>query len=192
MMLSDENRFLEITPKRQALYGKSADILSLPDLPYMNKWILYTAILGFAVYWASNLLLWFPWSYSTTLGMTLMLTLAPVLWAYVIVLALRSYPKMELLRGALIVAVIFLLLAVVMDYLFFGLIRNAMDELYHPTTLYGYGFLAAFPFILAFLLKRKILGRKKMATTRDILKAGISGLFCLVTLTLIIVLGIEI
>ena len=158
----------------------------------MYKWILYITILGFAVYWASNLLLWFPWSYSTTLGMTLMLTMAPVLWAYVILLGLRSYPKMELLKGALIVAIIFLLLAVVMDYIFFGLIRNAMDELYHPTTLYGYGFLAAFPFILAILFKRKILGRKKMVTNSDILKAGISGLFCIGILTLIIILGIGI
>ena len=158
----------------------------------MNKWILYTAILGVAVYWASNLLLWFPWSYSTTLGMTLMLTVAPVLWAYVIILALKSYPKMEILKGALIIAGIFLLLAVIMDYLFFGLIRNAMDELYHPTTLYGYGFLAAFPFILAILFKRKILGRKRLATNSDILKAGIIGLICFVTVTLIIILGVEI
>jgi hypothetical protein len=158
----------------------------------MNKWILYTAILGVAVYWASNLLLWFPWSYSTTLGMTLMLTVAPVLWAYVIIRALKSYPKMEILKGALIIAGIFLFLAVIMDYLFFGLIRNAMDELYHPTTLYGYGFLAAFPFILAILFKRKILGRKRLATNSEILKAGIIGLICLVTVTLIIILEIEI
>jgi len=50
----------------------------------VKKWILYNVILCFAVYWASNLLLWFPWSYSTTPGMIFMLTLAPVLWAYVI------------------------------------------------------------------------------------------------------------
>jgi hypothetical protein len=158
----------------------------------MKKWILYTSFLGFAVYWASNLLLWFPWSYSTALGMTLMLTVAPILWAYVILLTLKSYPKMDLLKGALIIAVIFLLLAVIMDYIFFGLIRNAMDELYHPTTLYGYGFLLAFPFILAILFKRKILGRKKMAINSDVLKAGIVGLICFGAVSLIIILGIEI
>jgi hypothetical protein len=79
-----------------------------------------------------------------------------------------------------------------MDYIFFGLIRKAMDELYHPTTLYGYGFLAAFPFILAILFKRKILGRKRLVTNSEILKAGIIGLICFLTVTLIIILGIEI
>lgn len=158
----------------------------------MKKWILYTAILGVAVYWTSNLLLWFPWSYSPTLGMTLMLTVAPILWAYVIMLALKSYPKIKILKGAMIIAGIFLLLAVTMDYIFFGLIRKAMEELYHPTTLYGYGFLAAFPFILAILFKRKILGRKRLATNSEIRKAGIIGLICFLTVTLLIILGIEI
>lgn len=149
-------------------------------------------ILGFAIYWASNLLLWFPWSYSTTLGITLMLTIAPILWAYVIFLALKTYPKAELLKGSLIIALIFLLLAVIMDYIFFGLIRNAMEELYHPTTFYGYGFLAVWPFILALIFKKKVLSQKKIATNSDIIKAGISGLICFGVLTLIIVLGIEI
>ena len=45
----------------------------------MKKWVLYTLTLGFATYWASNLLLWFPWSYSITLGIVLMLTIAPTI-----------------------------------------------------------------------------------------------------------------
>lgn len=158
----------------------------------MKNWILYVFTLGFAAYWASNLLLWFPWSYSTTLGITLMLTLAPTLWAYVTFLALKTYPKTELLKGALIIVLIFLLLAVIMDYIFFGLIRNAMEQLYHPTTFYGYGFLIVWPFILALIFKKKIFGLKKVSTNSDIIKAGISGLICFGTLTLIIILGIEI
>lgn len=158
----------------------------------MKNWILYVFTLGFAVYWASNLLLWFPWSYSTTLGITLMLTLGPILWAYVTFLALKTYPKAELPNGALIIALIFLLLAVIMDYIFFGLIRNAMEELYHPTTFYGYGFLILWPFIMALIFKKKILGLKKVIANSDIIKAGIGGLICFGTLTLIIILGIEI
>jgi hypothetical protein len=158
----------------------------------MKKWILYTLTLGFATYWASNLLLWFPWSYSTTLGIVLMLTLAPILWAYTTFLALKTYPKMNLIKGALIVSLIFLFLAVIMDYVFFGLIRNAMEQLYHPTTFYGYGFLIIWPFILALIFKNRILRLKGMVANSDIIKAVISGIICFGILTFIIILGIEI
>lgn len=158
----------------------------------MGKWITYIIILGFATYWASNLLLWFPWSYSATLGITLMLTLGVALWAYVTFLALKTYPGTALINGALLTALIFLSLSVLMDYIFFGLIRNAMEELYHPTTFYGYGFLLVWPLILAFIFKKKIVERKKNTTNSAIIKAGIGGLICFGTLTLIIILGIEI
>lgn len=158
----------------------------------MGKWITYTVTLGFTAYWASNLILWFPWSYSTTLGMTLMLTVTPLLWGYVAFRSLKAYPKNQLLQGAMAVAVLFLLLAVVLDYVFFGHIRNAMEELYHPTTFYGYGFLLVWPFLLALLLKRKIKESRRRATIPDIIKAGIPGLICGGILTAIILLGIEI
>lgn len=158
----------------------------------MYKWILYTLTLGIAAYWASNLLLWFPWSYSITLGMTLMLTLTPILWAYLTFLALRTYPKAELMKGALRIALIFLLLAVLMDYVFFGLVRNAMEQLYHPTTFYGYGFLLVWPFILALMFKKKISGLRKGVTNSALIKAGTIGLLCFITLILILILEIEI
>lgn len=157
-----------------------------------TKWVLYTLLLGFAAYWASNLVLWFPWSYSPVLGITLMLTAAPFLWAFVTYLGLKTYPGNQLLKGATAIAFIFLVLAVVMDYIFFGLIRNAMDDLYHPTTFYGYGFLLVWPFLLVFILNKKIKIHKKMVTGSDFIKAGISGLVCFVILTLIIILKIEI
>ena len=78
-----------------------------------------------------------------------MLTVTPLLWAYVTYLVLKTYPKEELLKGPIITALIFLLLAIIiiiiiiiiiMDYIFFGHIRNVMEKLYHPTTFYGYGF----------------------------------------------------
>ncbi|WP_369995171.1 hypothetical protein [Winogradskyella sp.] len=158
----------------------------------MKKWVLYIFVLGFATYWASNLILWFPWSYSTTLGVTLMLTVAPLLWAYATLLALKTYPKNRLLKGALIIALIFLLLAAIMDYIFFGHIRNAMKELYHPTTFYGYGFLLFWPLILALIFKNKISKWKKNTANIDLIKAGISGMICFGVLTFIIILGIEI
>lgn len=149
-------------------------------------------VLGISTYWASNLILWFPWSYNATLGITLMLTLGVALWAFSTFLALITYPKAQLIKGALIIALVFLLISVFMDYIFFGLIRNAMEELYHPTTFYGYGFLLVWPVILALIFKRKILEHKKTTTNSDIIKAALFGLFCFGALTLIIILGIEI
>ncbi|WP_297704250.1 hypothetical protein [uncultured Eudoraea sp.] len=158
----------------------------------MNKWLLYVFTIGFAVYWASNLILWFPWSYNTTLGITLMLTINPFLWAYATFLALKTFPKSNLIKGALIISLIFLLLALIMDYIFFGLIRNAMEQLYHPTTFYGYGFLISLPFILVLIFNNRISQLKKTTKNSDIVKAVISGLACLGILILIIVLEIEI
>ena len=158
----------------------------------MLRWSIYVVILGFAVYWASNLLLWFPWSYSAVLGMTLMLTVAPILWAYVTFLCLRSYPGRNRLGGAAKVAVILAMLAVGMDYVFFGLIRNAMEQLYHPTTFYGYGFLISLPFLVGLLFKNRIHRNKRAPSNNDLAIAGISGMICFGVLTLIIVLGIEV
>jgi hypothetical protein len=157
----------------------------------MKKWILYIIVLGFSAYWASNLLLWFPWSYSSILGITLMLTLAPVLWAYVTFLGLQTYPKSNLLKAALSIAFIFLLMSVVMDYIFFGLIRNAMEDLYQPTTFYGYGFLIVWPILLALIFNKRLSQKRTLANPK-IIKTAIYGLFFLVILTLIIILGIEI
>jgi len=158
----------------------------------MKKWILYLTILGFATYWASNLMLWFPWSYSAALGITLMLTLGVALWAFVTFLALKTYPGTELLKGSLIIALMFLFISVVMDYIFFGLIRDAMEELYHATTFYGYGFLLTWPFVLALIFKKKILKEKRNTADADIIWAGVCGLICFGALTLIIVFKIEI
>ena len=158
----------------------------------MTKWTLFVTTAGFAVYWASNLLLWFPWSYSATLGMTLMLTAAPVLWAYVVFLCLRTYPGGAPLAGAAGVAAILLVLSVVMDYVFFGLIRNALEELYHPTTLYAYGFLVCLPFLVGKMFGRRIGQGRRVVEDRDLLVSGVVGLACCGVLALIIVFGIEI
>ena len=65
----------------------------------MNKWILYNLTIGFAVYWMSNLILWFPWSISPWLGMTLMLTVSPIIWMFSTFLCLRTFPKENLIKN---------------------------------------------------------------------------------------------
>ena len=158
----------------------------------MKVWLINTFLLAFAVYWISNLFLWYPWSYNATLGMVLMLTASPLIWAYTIYLALITFPKDQLIKGTLTIAIVFLFTAVVFDYIFFGIIRNAMVELYHPTTLYGYGFLLLLPFIIYVLFKKKIISRKRKIQWREPLLAMSIGLFCLATLTLIIMFDLRI
>ena len=158
----------------------------------MKHWLIYTLSLGFAAYWASNLLLWFPWSYSTTLGITLMLTLAPFIWAYSTYLALKTYPQKNLIKAALLISLFFIPLAVGMDYVFFGLIRNAMEQLYHPTTFYGYGFLLFLPVVLALILKYRRVQIGYEIKKTAILRALLSGMACLGILGVVILLGISV
>ncbi len=157
----------------------------------MNKWILYNLIVGFAVYWMSNLILWFPWSINPLFGMTLMLTVSPIIWTISSFLCIRTFPKKKIMIGAMYNSLIFLILAVVMDYVFFGLIRNAMEQLYHSTTFYGYGFVASLPFIVAFGFRKKIESKRRDICKADYTKAGTIGLVCFGLLTLIIILRIE-
>lgn len=158
----------------------------------MKKWFLYNLLVGFAVYWMSNLMLWFPWSINPILGMTLMLTISPVIWGISTFLCLRTFPKKNQTIGAVYNSFIFIVLVVVMDYVFFGLIRNAMEQLYHPTTFYGYGFVASIPYIIVFGLKNKIEKKKREVSKYDFLATGGTGLACFSILTLIIILKIEI
>ncbi len=158
----------------------------------MKKWLTYCFLLVFAVYWASNLFLWYPWSFSPTLGMTLMLTVSPLAWAYTVYLSLITYPEENIYQGALKTAFIFLITAIVLDYVFFGIIRNALEELYHPTTIYGYGFLLVLPFLVSWILKRKILSKKREVSRKLQISALVVGLSCLLILVLIITLDLNI
>ncbi|WP_303917721.1 hypothetical protein [Draconibacterium sediminis] len=158
----------------------------------MAKWFLYNLVVGFAVYWMSNLLLWFPWSISPRFGITLMLTVSPVIWIISTYLCIRTFPRNNIIIGAVYNSLVFIVLAIAMDYVFFGLIRNAIEQLYHPTTFYGYGFVAAILFIVAFAFRKKIEKKKRVVRSSDFTKAAIIGLACFCLLTLIIISGIEI
>ncbi len=102
---------------------------------YQSKWILYNIITAFAFYWLSNVILWYPWSYSTGLGMTIMLTINPLIWGYAIYNCIVKYKGDSKIKPAVICAFAMLIISVVLDFIFFGLIRGAMAKLYHPTTL---------------------------------------------------------
>jgi hypothetical protein len=85
-----------------------------------------------------------------------------------------------------------LVTAVVSDYIFFGLIRGAIDDLYQPTTFYGYGFLIIIPFLELLFFKRIIINNKSPLTANNFILSGAIGLFSLVILTAIIKFDIKI
>ncbi|MEQ8714490.1 MAG: hypothetical protein RIC80_15835 [Cyclobacteriaceae bacterium] len=158
----------------------------------MKYWVLYNFVVGFAVYWLSNLVLWFPWSLNPTLGMILMLTVGTALWAIATYQCLVTYPGSSLLKAAAFNSTVLLSIAVVMDYIFFVLIRDAKAELYHPTTIYGYAFVVTLPFLMILLLKGKLAASNTQLHNENWYQALGVGLISFISLTLIILLGIEV
>lgn len=152
----------------------------------MKKWYFYVFLLSFAVYWGSSLFLWYPWILSEVLGMVLMLTVAPVMWAYCTYQCLRTYPKDRIYKSALVVSLIFLVVSVVFDYIFFGHIRDAMEELYHPTTFYAYAFVVSVPFLAILLFGKRIAHNKKPLVKKDSIQVLLIGLACFVGVVLIL------
>ena len=151
----------------------------LNKISEFKKWILYSILVAFAAYWAANLILWVPWTINPTFGIVMMLTAGTILWAYVIYITLLKYQKDSIYKAALITGILFLIVSGILDFIFFGLIRGAIKELYHPTTFYGYGFLIILPFILSYIFKKKIKNNKKQISGRNFIKTGIIGILCL-------------
>ena len=152
----------------------------------MKKWLAYTILTSFSVYWFSNLFLWYPWSYSTTLGILLMLTVSPFIWAFACYVCFIYSPHNKRFSSAGYIAFIMLIIAVLSDHIFFGIIRKAMEELYHPTTLYGYGFVITLPFILSLIFRKRIDTIRRTLRIGDFLWPGIVGLISFATIFLII------
>jgi hypothetical protein len=69
--------------------------------------------------------------------------------------------------------------------------RDAMEDLYHPTTFYGYEFVISLPFIAVLGFRKKIERNRKSIVKSDFVKAGTIGTVCLTLLILIIALRIE-
>ena len=156
------------------------------------KWLLLNLTVSFSFYWIGNLILWFPWSVNPNLGITLMLTVAPLLWGVGIYYCLIRYPGDKLIKGAIINSLILLINAVIEDYIFFGLIRKATHDLYQPTTFYGYAFLMTIPFIEIIIFRNQIIKQKRQIKANDFSLFGILGAVCLVILIVIIRLDIKI
>jgi hypothetical protein len=157
-----------------------------------TSWLLFNLTVAFALYWAGNLLLWFPWSINANLGIGLMLTVMPLIWGTGIYYCLNRYKGEKLLTGGFINSILLLISAVVYDYIFFGLIRGAFDDLYRPSTFYGYGFLLILPFLVLLFFKKSITRKGRQLTNKDFISFGALGLISLLLLIAIIEFNIKI
>ena len=157
-----------------------------------TKWLLYNLTVAFSLYWVGNLVLWFPWSINPNLGIGLMLTVMPLLWGVGIYYCLIKYNGKKILTGVIINSIIILVNAIIADYIFFGLIRGAVDDLYQPTTFYGYGFLIVMPYLELLIFKKLIIRKRCPIMANDFISVGAAGLICLIILLAIIKFDIKI
>lgn len=156
-----------------------------------SKWILYNIVVCFAVYWLSNLVLWYPWSINETLGQIIMLTINPLLWGFASYSCIIRYPKGDIFHGVLLNSLLFVAEAIASDLIFFVAIRNATDKLKHVTTLYAWGFVMFFPFIIYFLFKKRIVKNKKQLAVSDFWKPLLIGVASFAIITVILVFNIK-
>ena len=119
------------------------------------------------------MILWFPWSVNPNLGIAMMMSVMPLLWAFGAYLCLIHHTGDKLLMGCSLTALIFVAVSVILDFIFFGLIRQAWNDLYKPTTFYGYGFLAVLPFIECLIFKRRISVKRHVAIRKNFVILGI-------------------
>lgn len=141
----------------------------------LSNWVLYNLAMCFAVYWLSNVVLWYPWSIDETLGQILMLTVNPVLWGVASYVCIVRYPKSNMIMGAVYNSILFISGAIISDLIFFGLIRNAMDKLMHPTTLYGWCFVFLLPLLIYLLFRRPIIRHRRMLVNKNFREPLIIG-----------------
>ena len=156
-----------------------------------SKWIFYNIVICFAVYWLSNLILWYPWSINEKLGQILMLTINPLLWGFASYSCIIRYPKSSAINGVLLNSIIFTIEAIASDLIFFIVIRNAKDKLIHITTLYAWCFVMSLPFIIYFLLRKSVIRNKKQLAISDFRKPLFIGLISFVVITVIIIFNIK-
>lgn len=113
---------------------------------------LWFIVVGIALYWVGNVVAVFPWLISRTLGIIAMMV-STLLWAYMAFYCLRHIPKREWNGYTLLMACIFLVTAVVQDYLLYAVYRGIADELYVPSTFLAYSMTFILPFIVRLIMR---------------------------------------
>lgn len=127
----------------------------------------YTVLMTLLLYWLSNLILWVPWSISPLWGMTLMLTLNPLIWGVGEYACLMRFPGQHEWKNTLAVSLIMVGLSVISDYLFFDVALHSND-VWHPTTFYGYAFVGTLPFVIRLMFRRRLRAHPKGAEKKEL------------------------
>ena len=81
--------------------------------------------------------------------------LSILLWAYMSYYSLRRVAPEIRNKDTVVMAIIFLLTAVIQDYLLYAVYRDIPNELYEPTTFLAYGLILLIPFIVRYIFLRK-------------------------------------
>ncbi|NVM36663.1 MAG: hypothetical protein HWN81_13795 [Candidatus Lokiarchaeota archaeon] len=121
-----------------------------------KNWLFLTFLVGISVYWFANAVLWIPWILNELFGIIMMLILAPTIWGFTSYYCLKKYSNGSFWIGSLYVALIFLILAIILDWIFFGLYRNVPEQLYKPTTLSAYGLIFLIPFLITLIFNKRL------------------------------------
>ncbi|MFX1575517.1 MAG: hypothetical protein ACFFB0_22500 [Promethearchaeota archaeon] len=149
-----------------------------------KNWLLLTILVGFFAYWFSNAVLWIPWIINELFGIIMMLILAPTIWGFTSYYCLKKYSNRTFWTGSLYLALIFLILAIIFDWIFFGLYRNVPEQLYKPTTFAAYGLIFLIPFLITLIYRKRLDSITNTKINKvDLLVIGISGIiFAAITL----------
>ena len=159
------------------------------ETPLRDSWArscAFAMLAGLALYWVSNLFLWFPWSASETLGIVLMLTVSPLIWAFGTIHILRRRPHDNLWTWSLVAAATLLVISVGSDLVFFGILRDALDSLLQPTTYAAYLWVAVLPFLISGLGYRRPMLERVLVSRRALITCGLIALLAAASITVII------
>ena len=116
-----------------------------------------------------------------------MLTVNPVFWGVGIYVCLACESGVRnLMKKALLLALIAVGISLLSDYLFFAVYMKSKD-VWHITTFYGYAWLAVLAFGEALLLKKKLMAKLYPVTKRLFFVLGVFLLVLLLSLSYLLV-----
>ena len=112
-----------------------------------------------------------------------MLTVNPVFWGVGIYVCLACESGVgNLMKKALLLALIAVGISLLSDYLFFAVYMKSKD-VWHITTFYGYAWLAVLALGEAFLFSKKMMAKQYPVTKRLFLLLGVFLLVLLLSLS---------
>jgi hypothetical protein len=149
---------------------------------FQRRLLLYV-LTGFTLYWIGNVLAVFPWLFSRTAGIIAML-ISTVLWAYMSYYCMKHAPKKEWNRDTWVMALSFLIMAVVQDYFLYAVYRGISDELYVLSTFIAYGLVMILPFVVRYVVLMKYDHKdvQVITNTKLILILTVGIVFLIITL----------